>query len=475
LLPGGFLQEDEERGNMKPVRKILPGLGIALVLAGILTASLWPERGEVPVQVARVERRDLVATVRATGMVFPRSYSNVLGQGYGRVTEIKVHEGEQVQPGDVLLETDPVQATSTVRAEQAALAGAQASLRAAEAGVRGGQAAVAQRQADLAKAKFDWDRGRALYQAKVISRQSFENYRSAYDGAVAALAAARAELAEARAEESRANGNFAKIQATLAHAEDVLSKTVYRAPIPGTVTNISVRVGEDVIPGVPDSTGAYLMTISNMSDPLVQVRVDENDILNLRNGQSVEVHLDAFPGQTFGGHVVAVGTQAVITETGVTTSQMTGGTTGQQATDYKVDIALEHPPAGLRPGMTVTSVIETANKKQVVAVPFQALVLRPKSEAGRTSMPKVPEAGPVEISATPESQQAVKESAGVTGVFVVRSGRAIFSPVDIGVLGENAVEVRQGVKAGEEIIVGGYSALHLLHSGMTVKIVRRDK
>ncbi|MDE3137154.1 MAG: hypothetical protein KGL59_11315, partial [Acidobacteriota bacterium] len=238
---------------MKPVNKTLPGLGIALVLAGILTASLWPTRGEVEVQVQRVERRDLVATVRATGMVFPRRYTNVLGQGYGRVTDVLVHEGEQVQPGDVLLETDAVQAASVVRAKQAALAGAQAALRAAVAGVRGARAAVSQRQADVAKAKFDWDRGRALYKAEVISRRSFENYRSTYDGAVAALAAARAQLAEARAEESRASGNLANIQATLAHAEDVLSKTVYRAPIPGTVTNITARVGEDVIPGVPDS------------------------------------------------------------------------------------------------------------------------------------------------------------------------------------------------------------------------------
>jgi HlyD family secretion protein len=460
-----------EDTEMKTVRKILPGLGIALAVAGVLIASLWPSRGKVAVEVQRVERRDLVATVRATGMVLPRRYTNVLGQGYGRVTEIMVHEGEQVQPGDVLLETDPVQAASAVRAGQAALAGAQAALQSAEAGIRGAEAAVSQRQADLAKAQFDWDRGRELYKAEVISRQSFENYRSTYDGAVAALAAARAQLAEARAEESRASGRFAHIQATLAHAQDVLNKTTYRAPIPGTVTNISVRVGEDVISGVPDSSGAYLMTISDMSDPLIQVRVDENDILSLRNGQPAQVRIDAFPGQSFAGRIVAVGTQAVVTETGVTTSQMSGGAT-TQATDYKVDLALDHPPADLLPGMTAKSVIEAANKKQVIAVPFQALVLRPKSEAGRTSMPKVPEAGPVDISATPGSGEATKESAGSTGVFVVRSGRAIFVPIDIGVLGENAVEVRQGLNVGEEIVVGDYDALHLLHSGMTVKIVK---
>ena len=156
------------------------------------------------------------------------------------------------------------------------------------------------------------------------------------------------------------------------------------------VTNISVRVGEDVIPGVPESTGAYLMTISDMSDPLVQVRVDEYDILNLHNGQPVQLHLDAFPGRNFTGQIIAVGAQAVVTATGVATSQFSGGATTQQATDYKVDISLDDPPAGLRPGMTVTTVIETAHKKQVVAVPFQALVLRQKSEAGWTSKLKGP-------------------------------------------------------------------------------------
>jgi len=457
---------------MKPTRKILPGLGIAVALAGILTASLWPHRGDIPVEVQSVERHDLVATVRATGMIFPRRYTNVLGQGFGRVTEILVHEGEKVQPGDVLLKVDAVRTAATVHAEQAALSGSQASLRAARAAVEGAQASVRQSEADLAKARFDWDRGRKLYQAKVISRRDLESYRSAYDGAVAALAAARARLVEARAEQARASGRFATLQGTLAHAEDVLSKTTYRAPIPGMVTNISVRVGEDVIPGVPESTGAYLMTISDMSDPLVQVRVDENDILNLHNGQPVQLHLDAFPGRNFTGQIIAVGAQAVVTATGVATSQFSGGATTQQATDYKVGISLDDPPAGLRPGMTVTTVIETANKKQVVAVPFQALVLRPKSEAGRTSVLKVPEAAPVEIAVPNGPPNAAPKPSGVTGVFVVRARRAIFTPVEIGILGENDVEIGKGVKPGETIVVGGYTALHVLHSGLEVKIVK---
>ena len=457
---------------MKPLRKILPGVGITLALAGVLTASLWPSRGSVPVEVEQVERHNLTATVRATGMIVPANYTNVLGQGFGRITEVLVHEGERVQPGDELLQVESVQPAAAVRADQAALAGARAALRSADAGIRGAEAQLASSKADLDKARFNWERGQKLYQAEVISRQNFESYRTAYDGATAALAGARAQLAESRAEQTSASGKLDNVKATLAYDEDVLRKTTYRAPITGTVTNIAARVGEDVIPGVPDATGAYLMTIADMTGAVAQVRVDENDILYLHEGQSVSLRIDAFPHASFGGRVSQVGTLAVLSTTGETTAQMAGGASTGQATDFKVDIALNHPPAELRPGMTVTSVIDTANKKNVVAVPFQALVLRPASEAGRTSMPKIPAAGPVEISTSATTGEAAGTKAGLTGVFVVRSGRAIFEPVEIGVLGENDVEIRKGVEAGERIVVGGFTALRELHSGMTVKIAK---
>lgn len=457
---------------MSKSKKILPGAAIGLLLAAVLAASLWPHRGEVPVEVERVARRNLVSTVRATGEILPTQYTNVLGQGYGRVTEILVHEGEFVRPGDVLLKVDPVQAAANVRAQRAALASAQAGLRAAQAGVKGAQAAIAQREAEVQKAGFNWEQGQRLYQAQVISRQAFENYRSAYDAAQAALASARAELVSARSQQSRASGAVRQIQATLAHSEDVLNKTVYRAPISGTVTNIATRVGENVIPGVPESSGAYLMTIADLSNVIAKVQVNENQIPLLHLGQPADLQIDAYPDQTFSGKVIRVGTQAILSATGAATTQVVGGGGALQATIYKVNISLERPPPGIRPGMTVNTVIETAAKKNAVAVPFQSLVLRPKSEAGRTSLPRVAEAGSVEITTGPP--QAQVKPAGVTGVFVVRSGRAIFMPVEIGVLGADNVEVRKGVEPGEEIIVGGFTALQELHSGMGVKIVKRD-
>ncbi len=460
---------------MRQTRKILPGLGIGLLVAAVLTASLWPQRGEVPVEVARVQRENLVSTVRATGEILPASYTNVLGQGYGRITRILVHEGEFVDTGQVLLELDSVQAAATVHADQAALASAQAGLVAAQAAVAGAQAAITQDEAAVRKAQFDWEQGQKLYQAQVIPQVQFETYRSAYQGAQAALDGARAQLAAARSRQMRSSRSILQLEAALAYDQDRLNKTVYRAPIPGTVTNIAVRVGEDVIAGVPESTGAYLMTIANMTKLRAQVQVGETEINLLRVGQPVTLEIDAFPNRTFRGQVTRVGDQAILSATGQTTSQVVGGGGGLQAMDYLVDISMGDLPAGVRPGMTVSTVIQTASRKNVVAVPFQTLVLRPKSEAGRTSLPRVAEAGPVEIATPQQPAPGVSgtTAAGEQGVFAVRSGRAIFTPVEIGVLGENAVEVRAGIEPGEEIVVGGYSALDELHSGMLVKIVPR--
>jgi HlyD family secretion protein len=467
---------------MKSSRKYLPVAVITLAICGVLLASLWPSRGIVPVEVARVERRDLTATVRATGIIVPGAYTNVLGQGYGRVTQIWVHEGERVAQGETLLQVDPVQAAATVRADQDAVAGYQASLRAAQAAINGARARVEAGQADLAKARFNWEHGEKLYQAEVISLQNMESYRASYDGAVAALASARAQLAEAVAEQSRVSGTLSAARARLAYDSDVLSKTTYRAPIGGTITNISARVGQDVIPGVPDSSGAYLMTIADMTGAVARVDVDENNILNLRIGQPAKLSIDAFPGVTFAGRISRVGTLGILSDTGQTTAQNSGASASGQATDFRVDISFDDPPPDLMPGMTVSTRIESGNRKNVVAVPFGALVLRPASEAGRTSMPTPSEANAVEIAApaapaTPSQSSAQNDqnSPGLNGVFVVRSGRAIFEPLKIGVLGENDVEVQKGVSVGEEIVVGGFTALHELHSGMAVKIVPPGK
>lgn len=450
-------------------KNIWPGIGLVALLLAIVVASLWPHRGEIPVQVARVVRMDLTSEVRATGEIHAQTYTNVLAQNEGRVTQILVHEGELVQPGDLLLRVDSVQAAADARALQAAVDSAQAGVRAAQAGEMAAKAIAAQRQADLDKAKFDWEKNEKLYQAEVIPRKTLESMRSAYDAARAALDAAHAQLASAHSQMQRAIGRQDQAQEQLVHAEDVLRKMTYSAPIAGTVTYIGVRPGEDIVPGVPETTGAYLMTIVDMSTVNAEIRVDENSIVNLHPGQPVKIHIDAYPGRQFTGSVNQVGTQAIFANTGQATLQtVTGSDQQQQEIDYKVILAIDHLPPSVRPGMTMSAVIDTVHKSKVLAIPFQALLLRPKSEAGRTTPPKTFEAQPVSLTTNPQSPQQPRT--GEQGVFIVRDGRAIFTPIKIGILGADNVEVRSGLKEGDEIAVGNYTALRELHSGMRIKV-----
>ena len=161
------------------------------------------------------------------------------------------------------------------------------------------------------------------------------------------------------------------MHAVLARARDVLRKTTYTAPIDGIVTYIAVRIGENVVMGIQNSPGSYLMTIADMSVVTAEVKVDETDIVNLKPGQEADVTIDAIPGKTFKARVSEVGTQAVLRTSGLATVQTTSGS--QEAKDFKVVVTLENPPENLRPGLSATAKIRTAERKKALAIPLQEI------------------------------------------------------------------------------------------------------
>jgi HlyD family secretion protein len=449
------------------------GAKIVLVVAGLVlvigfAVGVYEKRkGIQPVQAAPVVRRDLTSLVSATGEIRPLTYTNVLAEGFGRITEIYVHEGQWVHQGDLLMRVDSVQPAADVRAQQAAIDSTQAAVRAAQANLRATQAVVAQRQADLDKARFDWEKGQSLFEDKLISRQDYEGLKSTFNSAQAAQAAAQAQLAQARAQQAQAQGTLDQAQAVLAHAQDVLSKTTYRAPIAGMVTYIAVRVGEDVVPGIQNAEGAYLMTISDMSVVTTEVFVDETDIVNIRKDQQVTVQIDALPGKSFAGHVTEVGTQAIIRSSGLVTTQTTTG--NAEAKDFKVVVTLDHPPSDLLPGLTTTAKIVTAQRSNVLAVPIQALVVRTRKQIQAAEKSAAASGGSTTMAAAP-SQTNGNQADSLQGVFVVREGHAMFVPVQTGIMGVTDIEVTHGLKEGDQIIIGSFQTLRTLQTGAQVRI-----
>src|SRR5713226_7569596 len=417
---------------MKTWKKVGIGVAAAAVLGGIVLYSVkQANKGVVTVQTSKTQPQDLTSQVTASGEIKPRDYSNVLGEGIGKITEIMVKEGDQVKKGDVLLRLENIQPTADVEGQQASLSSSEATLRSAGSVLQSAQAEVAQ-----AKAKAEQK---------------------------------TAVLEQRRAEMDYGRWLLAQGGAMLKRAKDVLRKTTYTAPINGVVSFIAVRVGENVVPGIQNAAGSFLMTISDMSVVTAEVKVDETDIVNVRNGQYADVTIDAMPGQTFKGHVTEVGTQAVLRSSGLATTQTTTGT--QEAKDFKVVVTLDNPPAGLRPGLSTTAKIRTAERKNVLAIPIQALAVRTRKDLEEAAKQPGKSNGSVTLAAAPPPPPGTDpKKQEIQGVFVVRERKAVFVPVETGISGVTDIEVTKGLQKDDEIITGSYKALRTLRPNTTVKV-----
>jgi len=220
-----------------------------------------------------------------------------------------------------------------------------------------------------------------------------------------------------------------------------------------------------VVMGIQNSPGSTLMTVADMSVITAEVHVDETDIVNVRLGQPAEVTIDAIPGQTFKGTVSEIGDNAIVRSTGVSTSQST--TSSQEAKDFKVVVTLDKPPDNLRPGLSATAKITTGTAHDVLTIPIQSLTMREKKDLEAHDQ-KAKAAKPASATPAPASK---KEEQDLQGVFVVnKSKKAEFRVVETGLTGATDIQVKSGLKEGDEIITGSYKVLKTLRNGAGVKV-----
>jgi HlyD family secretion protein len=456
---------------MKTWHKVAIGAGAVVALGGIVLFSVnQANKGVVTVQTAKVANQDnLVSLVTASGEIKPTTYTNVTAQGFGRITAILVKEGDHVKKGDKLLLQENVQASADVQAQSAAVNSAESGVQAAEGSFKAAQSDLISQQANLEKAKLDYDRGQGLFKDGLIAKQDFDQRKTTYDGAVAAVESARSRVQSLRAQLEQTRAQVNQGRAVGMRLKDVLQKTTYTSPINGIVSYLPERVGDYVVPGIQNSNGSFLMTLSDMSVVTAEVKVDETDIVNVKMGQDADVTIDAVPGKIFKGKVTEIGSQAVLRSSGLTTTQTTTST--QEAKDFKVVVTLANPPENLRPGLSTTAKIKTAERKNVVAIPIQALAVRTRKdleEAAKNA--KKQGSSNVTLAAPPPPAPGDPKKDEVQGVFVVNGNKAVFLPVETGIAGVTDIEVTKGLKAGDEIVVGSYKALRTLKPESQVKV-----
>jgi HlyD family secretion protein len=448
-----------------------------LALAGIAAGLKWTQKDLVTVQTATAGRADLTAQVTASGEIKPRNYINLGANAQGPITDLLVKEGARVRKGQVVARIENVQARAEVQAQKASVSSSEADSNAAEVGLRvhddsikSQSATVERMKTELGRAKLNLDRYNQMYEQKLVARQEYDQRKADYDSAVAMVRENEARLqqlqsqkAQALAQLSSTQRRVTQAQAGLTRISDVLAKHDVVAPIDGVVTNLPVRVGETVVPGIQNSSASTIMTIADMSLITAEVKVDETDIVNIKLDQVVSITIEAMPNRTFAGHVIEIGNTAILRSSGLAASQSANST--QEAKDFKVVIALDSPPDEIRPGLSCSAKITTATRKNVLAIPIQALTVRTKADLE----PQQPENAP-SAPANPNDKSRKEE---LQGVFVVVNGHAEFRKVETGITGSTDIESITGLKEGEEIVTGSYKAIRTLRNLARLKVDNR--
>ncbi|MBY0506517.1 MAG: efflux RND transporter periplasmic adaptor subunit [Bryobacteraceae bacterium] len=458
---------------MKRKWKIL--IGLVVVLGASIAAFAnyrLKQAAIIKVQTGKSTRQDLKQIVTASGEIKPRNYVNIGTNANvpSRITDILVVEGQRVRRGQLLAKLESVQPEADVAAQRANVssteadsAASEAALKSADENIKTLQASLDRSKTELERAKIDFDRTSKLWDEKLVARQEFDQRRIAVDAAAAAVREAEARINQFRAQRAQAMAALSATQrritlaqANLRRASDVLARTQSIAPLDGVVTNLPIRVGETVVPGVQNSSASLIMTIADMSVITAEVKVDETDIVNVTLGQPAEVTIDAMPNKTFTGKVIEIGNTAILRSSGLAASQ--SAVSSQEAKDFKVVIALENPPDEMRPGLSCTARVTTATRQNAITIPIQALTVRQKGDLAPEKKD-----GPPPVA----DKEAKKE---IQGVFVVKGDTVEFREVKTGITGATEIEVLSGVTDGEEIITGSYKVIRTLRNQAKVQI-----
>ena len=465
---------------MKRKWKIVIGV-VALLIAviGVYASTVYSKRGVITVQTGTVVKQDLTSLVTASGEIKPKNYINIGANAQGQITQLLVKEGDRVRKGQLLAKLEDIQPKADVDMQKAVINSAEADSAASEAGLKAAdenirtlEAGIEKDKADLDRMKADFDRSQLLYNEHLLAKQDFDMKKFTYQAQVATVHESEMRLVQARAQREQQAATLASFQrriaqnkAGLVRFNDLLDKHNSYAPLDGVVTNLPVRTGETVVPGIQNSAASTIMTIADMSLITAEVKVDETDIVNVRLDQVADITIDAIPNKVFKGHVTEIGNTAILRSTGVAASQ--SATSSQEAKDFKVVVALENPPDEIRPGLSCTAKITTATRKSALTIPIQALTVRQKGQLE----PKPTAKSTATQAATkpdPVAEKAKKEE--IQGVFVVANGKAVFKKVETGITGATDIEVLSGLGDGDTIITGTYQVIRTILNDAQVKV-----
>lgn len=374
------------------------------------------------VEISKIEPIDIVETVAATGKIQPEVEVALSSEVSGEIIELPIKEGQTVEKGDLLVKINPDLI--------------QAAVSQSRAGLQNFKAQYEQALASEKNAKLNYDRNKLLFEKGVISKSEWDRFVADYD--------------MAQANRKAAYYNVQSASANVKQSVDNLARTTIYAPMGGTISKLSVELGERVV-GTAQMAGTEIVRVANLQNMEVEVDVNENDIVKVSLGDSTIVEVDAYLKREFKGVVTAIANSAEST------------LTADQVTNFKVKVSIlpssyadltEGKPESyspFRPGMTATVDIITNKKKDIIGVPISAIVI--KTDTTDNSK--------IKANVNDEKFEAL---------FVKEGEEAKLRVVKTGIQDDSNIEIISGLELGETVITGPYNTVtKLLKDGDKVE------
>lgn len=402
-------------------------LGLILLIIGKKSGLFGSDVKGKEVEIQQVTLSTLTQRVSATGKIQPELEIKISSEVSGEIIDLPVVEGQMVKKGDLLVRINPDIYQSIVNRSIAGLENIKASLQQAEASLR--------------ESHESYKRSQILFEKGVISKSDWDKAVSAY------------EISKANRESARYSVQSA--MASLSEANDNLKRTTIFAPADGTISKLNVELGERVV-GTLQMAGTEIMRVANLSSMEVEVDVNENDIIKVNVGDSVRIEVDAYLKKVFRGEVTNIANTANLTAS------------VDQVTNFKVKIHIEENSykellegkkegySPFRPGMTATVDILTQTKKDIVAIPISAIVVKKMSE----------------INPDLKGEEGDKRQ---EAVFVMKDGKAELRPVSTGIQDSANIEILSGVEKDEQIICAPYNMVSKLLKNGDKVVVKPQK
>lgn len=373
--------------------KVSVAVGLAVLLGAASLYGLWWRRQgqqEERYRTVAVDRGPVVTTVTATGTVNPVTTVQVGTYVSGRIIAIDVDFNSPVKKNQRVAKIDPAPFEVKVRQAQASLENARAKLE--------------KDRIDLEFKRLTYERYQRLFERNLIARSDLDQAQSDFEQA-------RAQVALDKAAVTQAEANLEEAQVNLAYTDIV-------SPVDGVVVSRNVNVGQTVAASF--QTPTLFLIADDLTKMQVDAAVSESDIGQVREGQTATFTVDAYGSRTFSGSVLQVRNSPTVVQNVVT---------------YDVVIGVDNSDLSLKPGMTATVTIITAERPSVLRVPVRALRFRPEREP------------------TPSAGQEEKDEGA--RVWVLRDGKIEPVAVQLGLRNDLYAELLSGpLKAGERVVVG---------------------